>query len=63
MGLRSSPLSFWIPVLMLFPGAALGARIGGHAVGVITRALLVDGICLLDLGSAGAVDGNAIGMV
>ena len=33
------------------------------AAGVITRALLVGGIDLLDWGSVGAVDGDAIGLV
>ena len=65
---RGSPLSFWIPVLVLFPGgpqrrerlgpgAAIGVRIGGRAAGVTTRALLVGGVDLLDFGSVGAVDG------
>ena len=74
MGLRGSPLSFWIPVLVLFPGgtqrwegsgpgAAVGACIGGRARGVTARALLVGGVHLLDFGSVGAVGGNAIGLV
>ena len=75
MGLGRSPLSFWIPVLVVFPGstqrreslgpgAAVGVRIGGRAAGgVITRALLVGGIRLLDLGSIDAVNGDADGLV
>jgi hypothetical protein len=40
-----------------------GIRVGGRAAGVITRTLLVGGICLLDLGSVGTVDCGAIGLV
>ena len=74
MGVRGCPLSLWIPVSVLFPGGpqrrkrpvpgtAVGTRMGCRARGVITPALLVGGICLLDLGSVSSVDGRAIGLV
>jgi len=74
VGLRGSPLSFWIPVLVLFPGGsqrrerfgpgtAVDARIRGPAADVVARAPMAGGIGLFDLGLVGAVDGDAIGVV
>ena len=70
MGLGGSPLSFWIPLLVVFPGgssldpgAAVGVRIGGGAAGAVTRAPAAGGVYLLDLGSVGAVGVDAVGLV
>ena len=74
MGVRGGPLAFWIAGLVLFPGCpqrrerlgpgvAVGVRAGGRAAGVITRALLVGGIYLIDSGSVSAVDDDAAGLV
>ena len=74
MGAGSGPLLFWIPDLVLFPGGtqrrerlgpgvAVVLRLGGLAAGAVTRALVMGGIYLLDLGSIGAVNGNTVGLV
>jgi hypothetical protein len=69
MGDRSSPLPFWIPVLVFSPsGPQRRERLGpGVAVGVgvrgVARALPVSGIYPLDLDSVGVMDGVAAGRV
>ena len=64
MSVRGSPLSFWIPVLVLFPGdSQRRERLVPGAAGVIMCAPVVGGICLLDLGSVSAVDGGSAGLV
>jgi hypothetical protein len=47
----------------LFPGAAVGARLGGGVSGVIALNLVAGAIHLLDLRPVGPVNAGALGLV